>query len=96
MTATIISKARDIIDADEHLTDEQVIRCIQSANIDSLNWEAVADADDLPEPSEIHLDWSIDADLKDAGVTPERMQVLSFNIARQRAVTKALEALAAL
>jgi hypothetical protein len=94
MRTTIISTAREILDAYD-LTDEQVVRCIQSANIDSLNWEAVADADDLPEPSEINLDWSIDVDLKDAGVTPEKMQVLSFTIASQRAVTKALEALAA-
>ena len=39
-------------------------------------------------------DWSIDADLRDAGVSGAKMQRLSFNIATGRAGSKALEALA--
>lgn len=94
MTATTISIARDIIDADEHLTDEQVVRCIQYAAADAEQWAEEADAEVLPDIASMHCDWSIDADLRDAGVSDENMQRLSFAVATQRAAWKALEVLA--
>lgn len=93
MTATIISKARGILRAYD-LTDEQVVRCIQSAAADAEHWAEEADAEVLPEIDTMHHDWDTDADLRDAGVTDADMQRLSFSIATQRAAAKALEALA--
>jgi hypothetical protein len=95
MNATIISKARAILAADEYLTDEQVVRCIQSAAADAENWAEEAEAEALPDIATMHHDWSIDTDLCDAGVNGGKMQRLSFNIATGRAGAKALEALAA-
>lgn len=91
MTATIISKARGILRSYD-LTDEQVVRCIQSAAADAEQWAKEADAEVLPDIASMHCDWCIDADLCDAGVTDADMQRLSFSIATQRAASKALEA----
>lgn len=94
MKDKILNAARDWLSAD--LTDEQTIRCIQAAFTDATHWAAEAESDSLPKISELHLDWSIDADLRDAGVTDEGMQILSFMIAEQRAATKTTETIAAL
>ena len=94
MKETILQAARDILHV--NLTEEQVVRCIKSAAADASQWMAEADADQLPPIATLHLDWSLDADLKDAGVLPRSMQSLSFMIARANAKAKAIEALAAL
>ena len=79
------------------LTDEQVIRCVQSAAADALSWKTEADGDFLPDVASMHCDWHIDADLRDAGVTDEGMQRLSFAIATCASITHATtETLAAL
>ena len=41
----------------------------------------------------MHCDWHIDADLRDAGVTDEGMQKLSFAIATCASITQKITAL---
>ena len=74
------SKAREILAAPD-LTDTQVERAIALASEDAKHWAAEASAGTLPQVDAMHLDWSIDADLLDAGVNDYAMQRLSFAIA---------------
>ena len=62
-----------------NLTDEQAARAFESAASDAEIWLTT---EDLPDIDEMELDWSIDPDLRDAGVIPYRMQRLSFEIVR--------------
>lgn len=78
-----IQSARTILDVE--LTDEQVTRAIESAASDAEHWSEEAAAGTLPKISEMHLDWSIDEDLVEAGVDGYAMQRLSFAIARANA-----------
>ena len=74
------SKAREILAAPA-LTDNQVARAIATASEDSKHWAEEAAAGTLPQIESMHLDWSIDPDLVEAGVSDYAMQRLSFTIA---------------
>jgi hypothetical protein len=78
MNTITIQAAREILAAEIELTDEQVSRCIESATADAAQWIA---ENDLPQVTEMELDWHIDRDIKDAGVNSYAMQKLSFAIA---------------
>ena len=87
MTTITIPAAREILAAE--LTDEQVARAIESATGDAAEWTAAAAADELPNVSDMELDWWVDHDLRDAGVNSYDMQRLSFAIARATVSTPA-------
>jgi len=65
------------------LTAEQTARINEITNEDAHNWSEEAAAGTLPNVTEMHLDWQIDADLRDAGVTPEMLQIESFRKAQR-------------
>lgn len=67
------------------LTTEQQSRLHAAAFADSRHWLAEAKAGTLPDVSTMHLDWQIDEDLREAGVTPAMMQTLSFEKASKEA-----------
>lgn len=77
-TALSYPEIRKILNAKE-LTDEQVARAFESASSDAELYLAETD---LPDIADMHLDWWIDGDLRDAGVNDYGMQALSFAIVR--------------
>lgn len=78
MNTITFQAAREILAAEIELTDEQVARCIESAAADAAQWVS---ENDLPQVTEMEVDWHIDADLRDAGVNSYAMQKLSLTIA---------------
>lgn len=67
------------------LTAEQRARCHAMAKEDAAHWAEATAAGNLPEVETMHLDWQVDADLRDAGVDSEMLQRLSFSLATQNA-----------
>jgi hypothetical protein len=64
------------------LTEEQIERILVAATDDSKHWVKEAQTNTLPDVSTMHLDWWIDDDLRDVGITDEMMQQISFRIAK--------------
>jgi len=60
------------------LSEEQCIRISNNAADDGEHWMEESRAESLPDVESMHLDWEIDEDLKELGVTPEMMQRASF------------------
>lgn len=77
-TALSYSEIRKILNSPE-LTDEQVARAFESASSDA---ELYLSESELPNVADMHLDWWIDEDLRDAGINDYGMQALSFAIVR--------------
>jgi hypothetical protein len=65
------------------LTEEQIKRILITASDDSNNWIKEAQDGVLPAIEKMHLDWWVDPDLGEAGITDEIMQRISFRIAEQ-------------
>ena len=76
-----IQAAIDEIVTEIELSDEQINRCFRLASEDAEQWKAEAAAGNLPKIEEMEIDWSLDTNLKEAGVTGYAMQRLSFAIA---------------
>jgi hypothetical protein len=70
------------------LTEEQITRLIEAATDDSKHWVKEAQDGVLPDVSTMHLDWWIDHDLIESGVTDEIMQRISFRIAESNKTMK--------
>ena len=70
------------------LTEEQISRVIEAATDDSKHWAKEAQAGVLPAIETMHLDWWIDPDLGESGVTDEIMQRISFRIAETNKIMK--------
>lgn len=80
-TSLSYPEIRKILNAPD-LTDEQVARAFESASSDAELYLNETDLPDVADMADMHLDWWIDKDLRDAGVNDYGMQALSFAIVR--------------